>query len=132
METKTIKQTVLFNATPHEVYEALMDSKKHAKITGAPANISREVGGEFNAYDGGLTGTNIELVADKKIVQKWRCVMDEWPEDHYSTASFLLKKVDKGTELTFVQTDVPKSCYEEISNGWEEYYWENMKKMFKK
>ena len=30
METKTVKQTVTFKASPHDVYEALMDSKKVA------------------------------------------------------------------------------------------------------
>jgi len=29
MKTKSIKQTVAFKVSPHEVYEALMDSKKH-------------------------------------------------------------------------------------------------------
>jgi len=31
MKTKTIKQTAVFKADPHAVYEALMDAKKHAK-----------------------------------------------------------------------------------------------------
>jgi len=30
----TIRQTARVNASPEEVYEALMDSKKHAKVTG--------------------------------------------------------------------------------------------------
>ena len=37
MDTKTVKQTVTFKASPHDVYEALMDSKKHAKFTGDKA-----------------------------------------------------------------------------------------------
>jgi hypothetical protein len=32
--SKPIHQTIIFKATPHEVYEALMDSKKHAAFTG--------------------------------------------------------------------------------------------------
>ena len=42
--TKTIEQSVTFNASPHDVYEALMDSEKHSQFTGAKALISREVG----------------------------------------------------------------------------------------
>ena len=34
METKTIRQTITFKAPPHDIYEALMDSRKHAKFTG--------------------------------------------------------------------------------------------------
>ncbi len=129
---KTIKQTVIFKATPHDVYETLMDSKKHARFTGSSAEISRDVGGEFSVYDGGLLGTNVELIPDKKIVQKWRCVMENWPDDHYSTATFSLKNVKEGTELTLTQSSVPDACYEEISEGWNEYYWKPMKKMMEK
>lgn len=42
METKTIKQSIVFKAPPHEVYEALMDSDKHSQFTGSSAEVSRE------------------------------------------------------------------------------------------
>ena len=67
---KTVRQTAFFRASPHEVYEMLMDSKKHSKFTEAKANISKIVGGEFSAYDGWIEGRNVELVKDRKIVQK--------------------------------------------------------------
>ncbi|MBI5228273.1 SRPBCC domain-containing protein [Candidatus Micrarchaeota archaeon] len=131
METKTIKQVVEVNADPHEVYEALMDSKKHSELTASEAEISREVGGPFSAYDGSLHGTNAELVPDRKIVQNWRCEMDDWPEDHFSKATFLLKKTATGTKIEFTQTGVPEECFDEISEGWYDYYWTQMKTFFK-
>ena len=127
MKTKTIRQTVTFKASPHEVYEALMDSKKHARFTGAAASISREVGGKFTAYDGSLQGENLELVPDAKIVQTWRS--DDWPEGHYSRATFSLAKVEGGTRLTFTQTGVPEDFYEDVKQGWIDYYWEPMKRL---
>lgn len=130
MKTKTIRQTITFKASPHEVYEALMDSRKHSEFTGAEANISRKVGGKFNAYDGYAEGTNLELVKDKKIAQKWRA--DDWPAGHYSTVTFVLEKVGDGTKLKFTQTGVPEDQYEPISQGWVEHYWDNMKKMLEK
>ena len=130
MKTKTIKQSVNFKATPHEVYEALMDSKKHSKFTSSRASISRNIGGKFIAYDGYISGTNLELVPDKKIVQSWTCT--DWSEGHFSKATFLLKKIAKGTKLVFTQTGVPEEFYEEISNGWHEHYWEHMKRMLEK
>ena len=72
VSTKTVEQTVIVNASPHDVYEALMDSEKHSQFTGAEAVISREVGGFFTAYDGALSGVMLELVPDSKIVQTWR------------------------------------------------------------
>ncbi|MBU1197823.1 SRPBCC domain-containing protein [Candidatus Micrarchaeota archaeon] len=131
MKTKSIRQTVLINASPHAVYEALVDSRQHAKFTGSPAKMTRKVGGPFSAYEDGLVGTNLELIPDKKIVQSWMCVMDHWPEDHYSRAVFSLKKVTGGTKLTFTQSGVPSECHASISQGWHDHYWEPLKTYFK-
>ena len=124
VNTRTIEQTVTFKASPHVVYEMLMDSAEHARFTGVEASISREVGGTFSAYDGALTGTNVELVPDAKIVQSWRA--GDWPEDHYSTATYLLEEADDGTRLTFTQTGVPEQNYDDINQGWRDYYWSKM------
>jgi len=124
VNTRTIEQTVTFKARPHVVYEMLMDSAEHARFTGAEASISREVGGAFTAYDGALTGTNIELVPDAKIVQSWRA--GDWPEGHYSSATFLLEEADGGTRLAFTQTGVPAQSYDDINQGWRDHYWSKM------
>ena len=60
-QSRTIEQTKHFDASPHDVYEALMDSEKHSQFTGAKATISRDVGGAFTAYDGALSGSILEL-----------------------------------------------------------------------
>ena len=125
--TKTIEQTETFKATPHDVYELLMDSEKHTKFTGAKATISREIGGSFTAYDGALSGTILELVPDSKIVETWRGSDEGWVAGHYSTATFTLEAIDGGTRLTFVQTGVPEASYEQINQGWQTYYWPKMK-----
>ena len=61
METTIIEQSVDFKASPDRVYDALMVSWKHFQFTGAKASISREVGGEFAANDGHISGTNVEF-----------------------------------------------------------------------
>ena len=98
MRTKNIRQVVTFKAGPRSVYEALMDSKKHAKFT----------------------------VRDRKIVQAWRG--SDWPEGYFSKAIFTLSKIKSGTRLTFSQTGVPEEQVEAIREGWIEHYWEKMKK----
>lgn len=127
MKTKTIRQTVTFKASPHAVYEALMDSRKHARFTGAKARISRKVKGRFTAYDGYIEGVHLNLVPDKKIVQSWRG--SDWPEGHFSRATFLLKKTKSGVRLTFTQSRVPVQHYRDISQGWRDYYWKPIKEM---
>ncbi len=128
--SKTIRQTATFKASAHDIYEALMDQKKHAKFTGGEAKINRKVGGEFSISDGEISGKNLELVPDKKIVQSWR--YSDWKAGEYSTATFSLEEKDGKTRLTFTQTDVPNEHYEDIKQGWKDYYWGPMKEMLEK
>jgi activator of HSP90 ATPase len=130
MKTKTIRQSVTFRTSPHVVYEMLMDSRKHARFTGEKASISRKVGGKFTAYEGHISGTNLELVPDKKIVQSWRG--SGWPEDHFSKVIFSLEEVKGGTRLSFRQSGVPEEHYDGINQGWRDYYWKPMREMTEK
>lgn len=123
---KTIKQTVYFNASPHELFELLMDSKKHAGFTGHKARISRKKNGKFTAYDGWIKGKNLEIVKDKRIVQTWRGA--DWKKGHFSKAEFKLEKKGKGCKLTFTHTGVPDEHYKGINRGWKDHYWKKMKK----
>ena len=127
MSTKTIRQSVLFSASPHAVFELLMDQKKHATFTGCKARVERKVGGRFSFYDGDLQGFNLELVKDKRIIQAWRCVMPHWRKDHYSIVDFALKKSGKKTKLTFTHYNVPSGSAKDIAEGWKQFYWEPMK-----
>ncbi len=125
IRTKDLKQGAVFRATPHEVYEMLMDSRKHSAFSGDKARISRKVGGSFTAYGGWIKGKNLKLTKDKEIVQRWRG--EDWPKDHYSTVNFLLKRSSSGTKLIFLQTGIPADKYSDISSGWKESYWEKMR-----
>jgi activator of HSP90 ATPase len=130
MKTKNIRQSVTFKASPDEVYEALMDSRRHAKFTGEKARISRKIGGKLIAYDGYIEGANLDLVPDKKIVQLWRD--SDWPKGDYSKATFALRKVKGGTDLASTQSGVPAQYYEDIKQGWRDFYSAPMKKMLEK
>jgi activator of HSP90 ATPase len=122
-----IKQKVSFNASAHDVYEALMDSKKHAKFTGGPAKISRKIGGKFSVYDGYAAGKNLELMPDEKIVQTWRA--SDWDEEDISEISFTFTPTKTGCTVIFTQKNVPSKHLSAIKQGWIDYYWMPMKKM---
>jgi activator of HSP90 ATPase len=124
MKTKTLTQSVLLRAPPHEVYEALMDSTKHAEFTHSPATIDRKVGREFSTFDGWASGTTLELIPDKKIVQKWRAV--DWPQGYYSTVTFELRAEGQETKLVFTQAGIPEDLYADLESGWVEFYWNNL------
>lgn len=125
IKTKDLKQGAMFNASPHDVYEMLMDSKRHSAFCDSKAKISRKVGGKFTAYDGWIEGKNLKLVKDKEIVQTWR--EEDWPKGHYSTVKFLLKRSGNSTKLMFSHKGIPEKRYKDISSGWKEFYWERMK-----
>jgi activator of HSP90 ATPase len=127
MKTRTIRQSVTFKASAHAVYETLIDSKKHAALTGSAVSISRRVGDKFKVYDGDIEGVNLELIPDQKIVQTWR--YSDWPKGHYSRATFGFEAVKGGTRLTFRQSGVPEEFYEDIRQGWRDFYWAPMKEI---
>ena len=125
---KTIRQTATIRgATPHDIYETIMDSKKHTKLSRQPTTVSRRVGGAFKVgHD--LEGKNLKLTKDRRIVQTWRA--NNWPKGTYSKATFAFARAAGGTRVTFTQTGVPDQFYGEISKGWREYYWTPLRKQF--
>ena len=129
-DTTTIRQTIIFNAPPQDVYEVVMDSKKHESLSGEKADISREAGGAFKAWGDHISGFNLVLQPGRKIVQAWRA--HDWWADHYSIATFELRQVEVGTELRFTQIGVPPHRLDGHSRGWIETYWQPMHELFDK
>ena len=124
--TKTIRQQTVIKASPRAVYDALIESKKHAAFTGKPARNNRRVGGAFSCYGDYIQGINVELILAKRIVQAWQA--KNWPKGTYSLVTFALAKAPGGkTTLTFTQIGVPASDYKDMSDGWKTYYWKPLK-----
>lgn len=128
MNTKTLRQTVTFKASPAEVYELLMDSRKHAALSGERAKISRKVGGRFTAWGEHISGINLVLQPGRKIVQAWRAT--GWWPDHYSIAIFDITQAKGGAKLSFTQIGIPPERYSGHYRGWIETYWTPMKETF--
>jgi activator of HSP90 ATPase len=104
-----------------------MDSKEHADFTAnGAAEISREAGGTFTCHGGAILGRNIELVADKRIVQAWRVA--NWDDGVYSIVRFELKDHDGGTRIILDQTGFPEGESEHLGSGWHERYWRPLHK----
>jgi len=130
-KTTVIKQKIILQALPDEVYCALLDPRKHSDFTGSKATGKAQVGAEFSAWDGYISGKNLELEKGKRIVQEW--VTSEWPEGYPpSRLEFTFKEVDGKTELTMVHSDIPAEQKEELKQGWIDFYWEPLRKYFEK
>ena len=125
-----IKQTVTFDARPSAVFEALMNSRKHAEFTGAPAKIGAADGQPFTAYGGYITGFNLDITKNKSIVQAWRA--KNWPKGAWSVASFTLVAAKGGkTKLSLSHTGVPAKAVKGTTDGWKSHYWTPLKAMIK-
>jgi len=129
LEFGEIRQTVLIDAGPAEVFEAYVDPKKHAAFTGQSATGSPRVGGKFTAGDGYISGKYLELEKGKRILHEWTTT--EWPAGYPpSILELRLKAKGKKTELTMLHVKVPKEQVEYYTEGWKEFYWTPLKKYF--
>jgi len=131
LKTGTIKQRVFIpSAKPEEAYNALVDAKKHSAFTGSKATMNPRPGGKFTAWDGYISGKNLELVKGKKIVQESKT--SEWPEDYPSSLlQFTFLSVKGGTEIRMVHPKVPASQVEQYREGWVTSYWDPLKDYFR-
>ena len=131
MRFEVIKQKVLIEASPEEVYEAYVNPEKHAEFTGSPATGTPRVGGRFTAWDGYISGKFLELEEGKKVVHEW--MTTEWPVGYPpSLVELTLKEKGKRTELTMVHSRAPAGQAKEYAQGWKDYYWEPLKEYFRR
>jgi len=120
--------STILPAKPEEVYDSWLSSDGHSRMTGSPATVSAEIGGDFEAWDGYIQGRNLELNPGKRIVQSWRT--SEFTEDEPdSIIEINLESVGAQTKLTLHHTGLPPhgGQYEQ---GWVDSYFEPMKEYF--
>jgi len=124
--TAHIHQEIVLDAPPHRVFEAYMDSAQHAAFTGRPADIGREGGDAFSCHDGQISGRNIDIEADARIVQAWRVA--GWDPGQYSLVTLALRGEGTGTRVILDHAGVPAEAKDHIEGGWGMMYWEPLKK----
>lgn len=117
-------------AKPEEIYEAWLSSEGHTAMTGSPANVDGNVGGQFRTWDRYIFGRTLELTPNKRIVQSWRT--SEFPDDAPdSRLEVLLEEVAGGTKVTLTHSNMPKDQVDSYRQGWEDYYFKPMNQYFK-
>lgn len=121
LEVRHVQQSVELSAPPDAVFAALMDAHQHAAFTGLDAEMEPRAGGAFVTCGGRNSGYTLELEPGRRIVQAWR--HRDWPEHHYSIATFELQPLGRGTRLTFTQMGVPADSYDWLDEGWRTTYW---------
>jgi activator of HSP90 ATPase len=136
---ESIHQEPVFKASRKRVYDALTDSKQFDKVIQLSgvmqsmhladklAEISPDAGGAFSLFGGHITGRQVELVPNERIVQAWRT--GAWPPGIYSIARFELVEQGSGTRIVFDHTGFPKGEAESLARGWKAHYRDPLEKL---
>ena len=123
-----VKVSTVITVSPDVIYKAWLDSVHHTQMTGGQANVSDQVDGEFQAWDGYILGRNLELDPGRRILQSWRT--SEFKEtEPDSQIEVRFEPVPDGTRVTILHTSLPPhgTQYEQ---GWVEAYFDPMKAYF--
>ncbi|MEO8344100.1 MAG: SRPBCC family protein [Betaproteobacteria bacterium] len=124
-----IHQEVTIKGSPEKIYKALTTADEFSQATGAPADIAAEEGRAFSCFGGQITGRNVEMSANKMIVQAWRA--GAWPEGVYSIVRIGLDQAGDETKVTLDQSGFPDDAAEHLDGGWHKMYWDPLKAYFR-
>jgi activator of HSP90 ATPase len=134
-----IHQEPEFAASAARVYSALLDPRQFDRIVelsgvmqamhlpSASSRINPRLGGAFALFGGYITGRQLELVRNQRIVQAWRAA--SWPAGIYSVARFELQAHEAGCRLVFDHTGIPSDDAKSLAEGWQSHYWEPLRKL---
>lgn len=118
----------LIPATPDQLYAAWLDSGEHTEMTGSPARVSSKVGGKFDAWDGYIHGTNLELEPSSRILQLWRTSEFE-DSDRDSLLEIRFEPEESGTTIKIRHSRLPEHGMQ-YQQGWRDSYFSPMKAYF--
>ena len=113
-----------FSVSPNAVYKAWLNSAEHTSMTGGQAICSDKEGGEFFAWDGYISGVNVELNENQKIVQKWRTT-EFSNEDDDSLIEIIIEDLGEQCRVTLNHSNIPDG-QSDYKKGWIEHYFEPM------
>jgi activator of HSP90 ATPase len=132
---ESIHQEVSFSAACPRLYAALTDARAFDAVTrlsdaatlvtapGAQATaIGSDPGSPFTLFGGYITGRNLEMLPDQRLVQAWRA--GGWPAGDYSVVRFSLTAASGGCRLVFDHRGFPPGQGASLLFGWRGHYWE--------
>jgi len=122
---KNIKKSYLIKTSPEDVFTALTNPLTIEMWTGSPAVMVPEEGTEFSLWDGDITGINLEIEPNRLIRQQW----DFEGEEEVSEVTLTLTQEGKNTRIELLHTNIPDEAFENIREGWDQYYFRPLKEL---
>jgi uncharacterized protein YndB with AHSA1/START domain len=119
---RTVTLAAILPRPAARLYTMYLDPRLHAAFTGAPVTIAPRVGARFEAFGGALTGTILQLVPNRLIVQSWRS-SEFAKRDIDSTLVLSFYKDQAGGRIELTHVNVADTDFAGVSEGWSKYYW---------
>ena len=117
---KNYKTYFQIKADAQDVFTALTNPFTIELWSGEKAVMSQEVGTEFSLWDGDITGKNLEVEENEKLVQQW--FFGEEDEIEASIVTIKLWKKNSQTSVELLHTNIPDDAYDNIVEGWNDAY----------
>jgi uncharacterized protein YndB with AHSA1/START domain len=120
--TRIVSLAVELPATAARLYRMYLDPKEHAAFTGAPVKIAARAGAPFVAFAGALSGTILQVVPNRLIVQSWRSTHFA-KHDLDSTLVLSFWPKGRAAQIDLTHVNITDSDFAGVSEGWSKYYW---------
>ena len=117
----TVSIAVDLPAKPGRLYDMYLSPKLHAAFTGAPVTIAARAGARFEAFGGAISGTILQLIPKRLIVQSWRSThFGKRDVDSTLVLTFLPHR--SGGRIMLTHVNVAERDYGGVSDGWAKFY----------
>ncbi len=115
---KDFKKYITIDAEPEDVYACLTNPFTIELWSDMKVTMDPVPGKDFEMFDGSIAGKILEVDPNKKIVQQWYFGNQKEP----SIVTFKIHPDKKKVSLELRHTNIPDEDYENITNGWNEFY----------
>lgn len=122
---KNFMHSIQIDAGVEDVFNALTNPFIIEIWSDEPAVMEAKAGTEFSLFDGEISGINLEVEPNRKIVQKWYFE----GHDNDSIVTITLKPKQNKTEISIEHIHIPEDAYQNISEGWVEAYLKPIKQL---
>ncbi len=131
MKKEALRVSTTIPAAPTTLYLAWLNAEQHSAMTGGAAKIDSQVGGNFTALDGYISGKLVNLDLGRRIVMSWRST--DFPREAAdSRAELHFEALGGSTRLTVLHTEIPEGQSEKSRETWNDKYFTPMRTFFSK
>jgi activator of HSP90 ATPase len=110
----------VFSTESEKIFELLTNGAKFGDVTGMSGKGGGTQGAFFSLFGDFVTGRQIELIPNERIVQAWR--MMDWEPGVYSLVQFSFIPEGDNTKLVIDHYGYPERHADHIATNWEPFY----------